>query len=424
MAKSGTLYTYPDNFRAQKALIAAKYSGFKLNLAKDFVFGQSNLKDDFLAKFPSGKVPAFESADICLTESNAIGYYVANSQLRGGDDLLQQALVHQWMEFADAEILPAASTWVFPTLGVMQFNKTATEKAKEEIKKAMGVLNAHLLHQTFLVGERITLADISVACTMLSLYRYVMDPSFRKEFINVNRWFLTIVNQKAFKDVLGTVTLCEKMAQFDAKKFAEIQGPSKKEVEKKEKKKEEKKAPKPKKEEPKEEPMDDDLPVPEKKKDPFDAYPKGTWDMDDFKRNYSNNDESVSIPYFWEKFDKENYSIWRGDYKYNEELTQVFMSCNLIGGMYQRLEKLKKNAFASCGLFGENNNSSISGIWVWRGHDLAFELSEDWKIDYISYDWKKLDANDPEVKKMVDNYFSWQGTDAQGRKFAQGKIFK
>ncbi len=60
--------------------------------------------------------------------------------------------------------------------------------------------------------------------------------------------------------------------------------------------------------------------------------PKGTWDMEDFKRFYSNNDEEKSIPYFWDKFDKENYSIWRCDYKYADELTMVFMSCNLIGG--------------------------------------------------------------------------------------------
>jgi elongation factor 1-gamma len=54
--------------------------------------------------------------------------------------------------------------------------------------------------------------------------------------------------------------------------------------------------------------------------------------MDDFKRCYSNEDESKSIPYFWEKFDPENYSIWLGEYKYNDELQKVFMSCNLISG--------------------------------------------------------------------------------------------
>ena len=59
---------------------------------------------------------------------------------------------------------------------------------------------------------------------------------------------------------------------------------------------------------------------------------QGNFDMDDFKRFYSNNDEVESVPYFWQKFDKEHYSIWRCDYKYADELTMVFMSCNLMGG--------------------------------------------------------------------------------------------
>ncbi len=102
--------------------------------------------------------------------------------------------------------------------------------------------------------------------------------------------------------------------------------------------KEEKK--KEKKEKPKEEkPAEEDLDAAEqalleepKSKDPFDEMPKGSFNMDDFKRFYSNNEESKSIPYFWEKFDKENYSIWYGEYKYPDELTKVFMSCNLITG--------------------------------------------------------------------------------------------
>lgn len=34
------------------------------------------------------------------------------------------------------------------------------------------------------------------------------------------------------------------------------------------------------------------------------------------------------------RFDKEGFSIWRVDFKYPEELTQVFMSSNQIGGFY------------------------------------------------------------------------------------------
>ena len=44
----------------------------------------------------------------------------------------------------------------------------------------------------------------------------------------------------------------------------------------------------------------------------------------------------------------------------NALLTKCFMK-NFFSGMFQRLEKFKKNAFASCALFGENNNSTISG---------------------------------------------------------------
>lgn len=101
------LYTYPENFRAYKALIAAQYSGADVKVAPNFVFGETNKTDAFLKKFPAGKVsdkrrasvvsvisdqmfltvtcnycelfqvPAYESADgkVLLTESNAIAYY-------------------------------------------------------------------------------------------------------------------------------------------------------------------------------------------------------------------------------------------------------------------------------------------------------------------------------------------------------------
>merc|ERR1712234_23968 len=88
---AGTLYTYPDNFRAQKALVAAKYSGADLKIAEDFVFGETNKTPEFTKKFPLGKVPAFEGSDgTLLTESNAIAYYVANDELRGGSDAPQE----------------------------------------------------------------------------------------------------------------------------------------------------------------------------------------------------------------------------------------------------------------------------------------------------------------------------------------------
>ena len=126
------------------------------------------------------------------------------------------------MHWADNKVSPASCTWVLPTMGLLQYNKAATERAKEDIKVALNCLNDHLLTRTFLVGERLSLADIAVACTMLNLYKHVLDPSFRKPFDHVNTWFTRVTSQPKVKAVLGPFSLASKMAEFDAKRFAEF----------------------------------------------------------------------------------------------------------------------------------------------------------------------------------------------------------
>ena len=185
-----TLYTYPENWRAFKALIAAQYSGAQVRLLSappHFQFGQTNRIPELLCKFPAGKVPAFEGDDgFCVLESNAIAYYVSNEELRESTPEAAAQVV-QWVSFTDSDIVPLASTWVFPTLGIMHHNKQARENAKEKVRRILGLLDAHLKTRTFLMGERMTLADITVVCTLLWLYKQVLEPSFRQAFPNTNR---------------------------------------------------------------------------------------------------------------------------------------------------------------------------------------------------------------------------------------------
>lgn len=444
---AGTLYGPAESFRTQRILIAAEYSGSKVNLDKSFKLGETNATSDFLKKFPFGTVPAYVSNDgKPLFETLAISTFVGKSV--AGSDNYSQAQILQWCSFADQNLLPAVLGWTLPSISAMNFNKQQFDESKNEVLRLLHDLDSFLLSRTFLVGERISLADIAVSCNLLPAYQHVFDAEVRKPFVNVNRWFETLINQPEFKKILGSVKLCEKSEQFDAKKFKEIESSTSHSTHanesggKKDKKKDKdhaKEAPKdaPKKEKKPAAHEDDDgaengdldatelaLAEEPKKKDPFESMPKGTFNMDEFKRVYSNEDTvTKALPYFWEHFDKENYSIWYCEYKFPEELTQVFMSCNLIAGMYQRLEKMRKHAFGSMCLFGVDHKSTISGVWIWRGHELAFPLSEDWQIDYESYTWKKLDPNDAEAKKLVNEYFAWEGN-FDGKKFNQGKIFK
>ncbi|RNA26599.1 elongation factor 1-gamma [Brachionus plicatilis] len=115
--------------------------------------------------------------------------------------------------------------------------------------------------------------------------------------------------------------------------------------------------------------------------------------------------------------------MWFCEYKYPEELALTFMSSNLVGGMFQRIEKLRKNAFASMIVYGENNNNQIAGVWIWKGHDLVFPMCSDWTTDYESYSWKKLNPEDESDRKLVNQFLLWEG-DLNGKQFNSGKIFK
>jgi len=87
---------------------------------------------------------------------------------------------------------------------------------------------------------------------------------------------------------------------------------------------------------------------------------------------------------------------------------------------------MRKNAFESLLLFGKDHDSQISQLWIWRGHELAFELYDVWKVDYESYKykWRKIDPDTDEAKKMVVDYFTWEGVSMDGKEFNQSKRFK
>jgi elongation factor 1-gamma len=322
---------------------------------------------------------------------------------------------------ADSELYPAVCAWVYPTFGLMPNNKNAINKGKSDVATALKMLDDALASKTFLVGEKVSLADITVATTLLPVFTRVLDVEQRKGYGNVSRWFVTCVNQPAFKGVLGDVSLCEKELGFDAQKYNEY-------FPKQQKAKKEKAPKAAKKDKPKEEnkkPKEEKKPKEDKPKDPCAALPKGTFDMNAFKGFYSNNAEDDSIKYFWDKFDSENYSIWSA--KYNESLEKYlpFMCNNLVGGMMQRVEKMSKYAFGSVCVFGEKPNCEIHGIWIWRGQDLIFELNEDWNVDAPSYKFTKLDPSAEDTKVMVSEFFKWEGAFAHcGGAFKDGKIFK
>jgi len=205
----GTLYTYSGNTYALQSLIIAHYNSIELSLPA-FEMGKDNTTEDFLFKSPLAKVPVLQTAEGCICEAAAIARYLARLSPRTnmyGSTFFEAGLVDQWIEFAMTELDLPVGMWIYPILGFVESSDVNTVKAKEDVARALTVLNAHLLNATFLVGEGITAADVVVCCSLLNGFKLVFDSAFLEPFANVMRWFRTCVAQPDFTAVIGATAL-------------------------------------------------------------------------------------------------------------------------------------------------------------------------------------------------------------------------
>jgi elongation factor 1-gamma len=404
---SGKLYTWPGNANAQAIQAVAALNGCDVEVV-DFVPGTA--PEGFPAHCTA---PVFKSNDgTMLTQVGAILALLDGKCNHN---------TYEHISFAENVIKPAASAWVFPTLGAMPNNKGAIAEGKKSLLAALSHLNDTLATKTFLVGERPSAADAAVVASLSLAFKQVLAPQYRKDVPHVTRWFNTCVNQMS---AFGAHQLCEKEAQFDGKTFGALNKKAGGDAQPKKQQKQEQKKPVEKK---KPAPVLEVAAEP-KKKDPWSDL-GGDYDMDAWKRCYSNNDTlPTAMNYFWEHLTddvKANYSCYYGKYKYGDEIALPFMASNLIRGLFQRIDKMRKHSFGSCCVFGgvEKGDIEISGVWFWKGQGLAFELSPDWQTDYDTYEWKKLDFNSEEDKKMITEYFAHEG-EFSGKKFYEGKVWK
>lgn len=227
------------------------------------------------------------------------------------------ASILRWMSYVNSEVIPGIGGWIRPILGADPYNKKNVETSEKNTNEAVKVMEDHLTLNTYLVGERITLADIMCAGFVSRAFEKVFDKKWRAVHPSVTRWYETIVHQPMYKAVVSE-------PQF-ADEALKNQPPAKDQAPKKE----------PKKEAPKAKPKDDDddepPPLP-KPKHPLEALGRPTFAIDDWKRKFKNTEtREEALPWFWNNVNFEEYSMWQVDFKYNEELTMTFMSSNQIG---------------------------------------------------------------------------------------------
>ncbi|KAI0241113.1 Elongation factor 1-gamma [Massospora cicadina] len=217
----GRLYGPKANCRVSKVRIAAKLSHVELDYDGSFEFGKSNKSSEYLAKFPLGQTPAFESKDgLLLTRSTAIAFHVAN--LKDNNPLLgknknELAKIHQYSFFAETQIMTHTLALALPALGYAPYNEEVEKNSYERLYKSLAYLEKELPGKKFLVGDSVTLADIVVCQDLEIVFSMILDPTKREKYPNVTKYYQGFREIAEVKDIAGNAVMAEVPLKVNAK---------------------------------------------------------------------------------------------------------------------------------------------------------------------------------------------------------------
>ena len=406
-------------------------------------------RNTFEQKTPTKTFPFLETKEGNISQSDAIIYYLCQKYKPEllGQNAFEKAKIMQWEEFANCEISRCNRSIIYPIFGWDELNKEEYNRDNNKIKEYLKCLEKELEKKEFIIGNKITLADISLFAKTRFLMMFHLPEQMRnKLFPKMNKWFENLMNTKEAIKAYGRTVLCKApMKPFagkinknqhekekkDNKENNEEKGKNKENKDNKEKdknkkdKKEKKEKQKDKKEnqqkeKPKQEKKEKEekepyvpglLEVPrfnikEIENNPLDSLPPSKFDLVKFKKEFINsNDKTNSLNEFWKTFDPEGYSLWYIEYNNSpNECVTLFRTCVIKGDILEQLKYFKKYCFGVLGAYGGDASYKIKGCLLWRGKEIPEEIKAINCFNKMSF--RKLDCNVEKDKELVKEYWT------------------
>ncbi|MFV0282044.1 MAG: glutathione S-transferase family protein [Rhodoblastus sp.] len=160
--------------------LKVKYTADRLGLAYEWIAvdlkkSQTRTKS-FLAKNRFGEVPLVEFADgRRLAQSNAIIAYLARDTALLPQDAFARAKVDEWLFWEQYSHEPYVAVARFQMVYLGKKLEEREARVVERAEQALGVLEEALSGRTYLVGDDISVADIS----LLAYTRLAHEGGFR-----------------------------------------------------------------------------------------------------------------------------------------------------------------------------------------------------------------------------------------------------
>ena len=191
------LYQHPMSANSRAATLAALALKAPVEMVfVDLAKGEQRLPA-YLKLNPNHRVPVLEDGEFVLWESRAIMQYLADKtpgQTLYPTDARARADVNRWLFWSGQHFSPAVGIFFWENLVKPMIGRGAPDPA--ELKRGeplfnefAAVLDQHLLDRKWVVGESVTLADLSIAVAWACAAPGKAPVAW---YANVQRWFLRI----------------------------------------------------------------------------------------------------------------------------------------------------------------------------------------------------------------------------------------
>jgi len=89
--------------------------------------------------------------------------------------------------------------------------------------------------------------------------------------------------------------------------------------------------------------------------------------------------------------------------KLPSEGKELFKTKNSSSFFLQKLDPFRKYTFSVHGVYGDEGNYEVRGVWMWRGTEIPEQIMEHDNYPYMTI--KKLDPTSESDRKMVNDYW-------------------
>src|SRR5262249_42938104 len=189
------LYIFPPSARALAIVALKNYLAPDSDVQPIDLRRGDQLAPEYLALNPNKKMPMLEDDGFALWESNAILFYLAAKHPNSGlwpSDVKAQADVLRWLAWESAY-------WDAESCGMVAYEKASKAvlglgppdpafiaRGEQNFARFAAVLDGSLRGRTWLIGERLTIADFSVGALVPSAKRMGLPVD---NFPEILRWY-------------------------------------------------------------------------------------------------------------------------------------------------------------------------------------------------------------------------------------------